>query len=459
MREALIGVSIKLWLLKSLRLRNCKIFYRGSVISSVEILVEDGKITRLTKLKINKPVDETIDLNGLLVIPGLIDVHVHLRGLNLAYKEDYDTGTLAAAFGGFSTVLDMPNTDPATENVETLKLKIEAAKPKIYVNLGFYSFIPEKLTEIHKLAAEGIFGFKVFMHRIMSGYKFDSLEDLRKPFEAIGRTGLPVLVHAEKRETYEAVKQENPDGGLEAFEDALSEGSENESVSGLIAMLRKIKPVKLHFCHVSCPASLKRIAEAKAEGLSVTCEVAPHHLLLSKGNYETLGIYGLVDPPLRSEACVEGLWAGVRRSMVDCIASDHAPHTLEEKSTGNVWNVKTGFPGLETLLPLMLDCVNRGWLSLSKLVKLTSQNPAKIFRIAGRGSIEIGYWADLTAVDLNGEFTIDPSKFKSKAKHSPFKGWGGRGVVKGVFVNGDPVVLNGELLGRPGIGKILKPGV
>lgn len=459
MRETLIGVSIKLWLLKTLRLRNCKIFYRGLVISGVEILVEDGKISRLTKLKINKPVDETIDLNGLLVIPGLIDVHVHLRGLNLSYKEDYDTGTLAAAFGGISTVLDMPNTDPATENAETLRSKIETAKPKIYVNVGFYSFIPEKLTEISRLVAEGVFGFKVFMHRVMPGYKFNSLEDLRKPFEAIGRTGLPVLVHAERRETYEAVKHANPNGGLEAFEAALSEESENESVDELTAMLRKIKPVKLHFCHITSPVSLKRIAEAKAEGLSVTCEVTPHHLLLSKKNYETLGIYGLVDPPLRSEGCVEGLWVGVRKTMVDCIASDHAPHTLEEKSIGNIWSIKTGFPGLETLLPLMLDCVNRGWLSLSKLVELTSQNPAKIFRIAGRGSIEIGYWADLTVVDLNGEFRIDPSEFKSKAKHSPFKGWKGRGIVKGVLVNGEPVFLNGEILSKPGVGRVIKPGV
>ncbi|MFN3622069.1 MAG: hypothetical protein ACK4TI_04175, partial [Nitrososphaerales archaeon] len=152
------------------------------------------------------------------------------------------------------------------------------------------------------LIAEGVFGFKVFMHRVMPGYKFNDLEDLRKPFETIGETGLPVLVHAEKRETYETVKQENPNGSLEAFEAALSESSENESVNGLIAMLRKIKPVKLHFCHISSQLPLRRIAEAKAEGLSITCEVTPHHLLLSKRSYETLGIYGLVDPPLRSEA-------------------------------------------------------------------------------------------------------------------------------------------------------------
>ena len=445
-------------MLRSLKLRNCKIFYRGSVIDDVEVLIEDGKISRLTKLRIDRPVDSVIDLKGLLVIPGLIDVHVHLRGLNLAYKEDYDTGTLAAAFGGVSTVLDMPNTEPATENVETFKLKVEAAKPKVYVNVGFYSFIPEELSEIRKLAAEGVFGFKVFMHRVMPGYKFTDLEDLREPFKLIGETGLPILIHAEKREVYEAVKREHPDGGLEAFEEALSEYSENESVNELTTMLRKVRQVKMHFCHISSHVSLRRIAEAKAEGLSVSCEVTPHHLLLSKRSYENLGIYGLVDPPLRSEACVEGLWAGIRQSTVDCIASDHAPHTLEEKTTGGVWNVKTGFPGLETLLPLMLDCVNRGWLSLSKLIQLTSQNPAKIFRIAGRGSIEVGYWADLTVVDLNEEFILDPSTFKSKAKHSPFKGWRGRGAVKGVFVNGEPVVLNGEVLSRPGVGKILKPG-
>lgn len=428
-------------------------------MEDVEILIEHGRVVKLSRLPIGKPADGVVDLRGLLVIPGLIDVHVHLRGLNLAYKEDYDTGTLAAAAGGVTTVLDMPNTDPPTEDAESLMLKIRVAERRVYANVGFYGFIPKDLAELPKMAELGAFGFKVFTHRRMPGYRFERIEDLKEPFKAAAEVGLPILVHAEDREAFNRVRSENPGGGLEAFERALPEGSEEKAVCRVLRLARKVRGVKIHICHVSSPRSLSLIAEAKAEGLPVTCEVTPHHLLLTNEVYRRLGFYGLVDPPLRSRRSVEGLWSGLREGLIDCIATDHAPHTFEEKTAGEFWNLKTGFPGLETILPLMLDCVNRGWLSLAELIRLTSEKPAAVFKIEDRGAVEVGYWADLTAVNLKEEVTIEPSEFNSKAKHSPFRGWRVRGAPKTVFVNGDPVILDGEVLDKPGIGAILKPGV
>ncbi|MCD6444546.1 dihydroorotase family protein [Candidatus Bathyarchaeota archaeon] len=445
--------------LRSLRLKNCKVFHRGSIVDDAEIFLENGRITDITKLGIQRPVDETFDLKGLLVIPGLIDVHVHLRGLNLAYKEDYDTGTMAAASGGVTTVLDMPNTNPPTVDSKSLKLRVEAAEPKLYVNTGFYSFVPEDLTEASKLADAGIFGFKLFMHRRMPGYKFETLDGLRDILKAVSKVDLPLLVHAEDREVLETVKSENPNGDLETFEKALSEESEEKAVKMVLKALKAVKEARVHFCHVSSIGALKAIEMAKASGLPISCEVTPHHLLLTREVCIRLGFYGLVDPPLRSKESSAGLWSGIKRGVVDCIATDHAPHTLEEKTVGTLWSLKTGFPGLETLLPLMLDCVNKGRLSLSELVRLTAHNPAKIFRIVDRGRIEVGYWADLTVVDLKKEAVIEPSSFKSKAKHSPFEGWRVRGVPQTVFVNGEPVVLEGELVCKPGVGRVLKPGV
>jgi len=445
--------------LRSLRLKNCRVFYRGSIVDDAELLIENGRIKEVSRLSIRKPVDETFDLKGLLIIPGLIDVHVHLRGLNLAYKEDYDTGTMAAASGGVTTVLDMPNTDPPTVDLESLDLRIKAAEPKLYANVGFYSFVPEDLTEVSELAEAGVFGFKLFMHRRMPGYRFETLEDLKDILKAVGEVGLPLLVHAEDRGLLETVRSENPDGGLETFEKALSEESEEKAVKTVLEALEAVKKARVHFCHVSSIGALRLIEAAKASGLPVSCEATPHHLLLTREVYERLGFYGLVDPPLRSKESSEALWSAVEHGVVDCIATDHAPHTLEEKTVGGLWSLKTGFPGLETLLPLMLDCVNKGRLSLSELVRLTAHNPARLFRIADRGCIEVGYWADLTAVDLKKEAIIDPSSFKSKAKHSPFEGWRVKGVPETVFVNGELVLLDGEVVCGPGVGRVLRPGV
>lgn len=445
--------------MRSLKLRNCKVFYKGSIVDGVEVLVENGRIKELSRLDIQKPIDETLNLKGLLVIPGLIDVHVHLRGLRLAYKEDYDTGTMAAVSGGVTTVLDMPNTDPPTVDVKSLELRAKAAEPKLYVNVGLYSFMPENLAEVYRLAEMGVFGFKLFMHRDMPGYKFETVEDLKNVLRVVGEVGLPLLVHAEDKAIFETVRSETQENGIEAFERALPEESEEKAVRTVLEALKYVKKARVHFCHVSSIGALKAIEEAKTSGLCVSCEVTPHHLLLTRSDYRRLGLYGLVDPPLRPEESSRALWLAVKHGVVDCIATDHAPHTLREKTVGKLWDLKTGFPGLETLLPLMLDCVNRGLLSISDLVRLTAYNPARLFKVAERGCIEVGYWADLTAVDLKNETVIDPSSFRSKAKHSPFKGWIVKGTPKTVLVNGVPVLLDGEIVSGPGVGRLLKPGV
>jgi len=212
----------------------------------------------------------------------------------------------------------------------------------------------------------------------------------------------------------------------------------------------------LHFCHLSTGKGLCAVAEAKQTDQKVTCEVTPHHLLLTKDSYEELGPKALTKPPLRSEEEREALWKGITENTIDTIGSDHAPHTLEEKEVNSIWQVKGGVPGLETTLPLMLTLVHKKQLSLDKLVQLLAENPAAIFGLKDRGVIEEGKNADLVVIDYNKRFNIEASKFKSKAKFSPFDGWEVQGRPVKTFVNGELVMEEQEIVAKPGCGRVVR---
>jgi dihydroorotase len=190
----------------------------------------------------------------------------------------------------------------------------------------------------------------------------------------------------------------------------------------------------------------------------VTCEVTPNHLLLSSVDFERRGALLAMMPPLRSSENVEALWQGVTDGSVDILGSDHAPHTLEEKSARSIWDVKVGVPGLETTLPLMLTMVRKGRLTLAALVRLLAEKPAEIFNLKGRGSLKKGAKADLAMIDLKAKFTIDASKFHSKAKFSPFDGWEVQGKPVKTFINGCLIMEDGEIVAKPGSGGVLRRG-
>jgi dihydroorotase len=440
-------------------LTNAKAYINGQIVDC-SIAIEEGKIQKIGRETQMPNADQKNDLHSLLVLPGLIDEHVHLRDEGKAYKEDFASGTAAAAAGGFTTVLDMPNNEPVTMSAETLRNRRRIAQSKILVNVGLYSEFPTKVSEIKDIVNEGAVAFKLFMGNQIGGLNVDSDQALQEALAEVAQLKVPVAVHAEDRISLFANEEKLKLAKKTATADYLRAHTvavELEAIQRLLKLNDQTK-VRLHFCHISTQEGLKVIAEAKKTGGNLTCEVTPNHLLLSTDHLKIYGNLVIMAPPLRDKNNVDALWKGIEDGYVDAIGSDHAPHTLSEKSADNVWSVKVGVPGLETTLPLMLTMVKTNRLTLAQTVKLLSEKPAEIFDLPDRGFLEAGKNADLTVVDFNRQYKINASKFKSKAKYSPYDGWDVQGKVTKTIVNGQIVFDDGGIVAKPRSGSIVRRG-
>jgi dihydroorotase (multifunctional complex type) len=438
---------------------NAKAYLNGQIVDC-SIAIEEGKIFKIGKETQMPNADEKTNLQNLLVLPGLIDEHVHLRDEGKAYKEDFTSGTAAAAAGGFTTALDMPNNDPVTMSAETLRSRMIVAQRKILVNVGFYSEFPKKLPEIPEIVVEGAIGFKLFLGCQVGGLNIDNDQALHEAFKEAAKLNVPVAVHAEDKASLTAnegkLKQAKKTG-IADFLRAHTETVELKAIQRLLKVSEQTN-VQLHFCHVSTAEGLNAISEAKKSGRKVTCEVTPNHLLLSSDDLKRYGQMVIMSPPLRSKAHVEALWKGLENGFVDALGSDHAPHSQSEKSASSVWDVKVGVPGLETTLPLILTLVKKNRLTITQMVQLLAEKPAEIYGLNDRGHLEQGKNADLTVVDFNCQFKINASKFKSKAKFSPYDGWDVKGKPVKVIVNGQLVFDEGEIVAKAGNGFIIRRG-
>jgi len=277
-------------------------------------------------------------------------------------------------------------------------------------------------------------------------------------FRTVGELNVPVAVHAEDKATLTAAEEKLKKAkrhDAAAFLEAHSERVELKAIERLLKISAQIK-MRLHFCHLTTREGLTTVAEAKKSGRAVTCEVTPNHLLLTSKDFERYGSLLAIMPPLRGNSHIEALWKGIADGWVDFIGSDHAPHTLEEKSASSIWDAKVGVPSLETTLPLMLTMIRKNRLSLAQLVNLLSEKPAEIFSLTDRGKLEQGKKADLVAVDFNRKITIDASKFHSKAKYSPYNGWEVQGIPVKTFVNGLLVMDEQEIVAKAGSGGIIR---
>lgn len=438
-------------------LTNAKAYLKGQITDCC-ISVEGGQIQKIGKEANMPKADEKIDLQRLLVLPGIIDSHVHLRDEEKAYKETFYTGTAAAAAGGVTTVLDMPNNSPITMSAKALKNRMKIAKQKTVVNVGFYSEFPTNLNEIEAIAKAGAIGFKLYMADQVGGQNIDNDKTLEDAFNKASEFPVPISFHAEDHElikkTSEKLKLEHRDD-IAAFLKAHDEKAEANAVKRVINLATLAKSAHIHFCHLSTEKALDMIAEAKKSNSLITCEVTPHHLLLTKNDYEYLGAKALTLPPLRTEENVEALWKALSNGTIDTIGSDHAPHTLEEKEASSIWDVKVGIPGIETMLPIFLTMVHKNRLSFDRIVQLLSEKPAEIFHLSDRGQIQPGKKADFAVIDFNCKYKIDAGKFKSKAKYSPFDKWDVQGKTVKTIVNGILVMDDGEIIVKPGSGQIV----
>ncbi|TET20146.1 dihydroorotase [Candidatus Bathyarchaeota archaeon] len=437
-------------------LSNAKVYTRRGIVEA-GLAIDNGRIFRIAK-ETNLPQASTkLDLQGCIVLPGLIDMHVHLRDQQLAYKEDFFTGTSAAAAGGVTLTVDMPNNKPVTMSSKSLRERMKLAEKRITVNVAFYSAFPATLGEISSIVEEGAVGFKLFLSQGIGGLDIEDNDVLLRAFNKAGEMNVPVAVHAEDKEILENIKNKMKQAernDMNAYLEVHPPNAEMKAIQRIIQLVKESE-VRVHFCHISSAAGLNAFLAAKKMGISVTCEVTPHHLFLSHEHLKRCRTTALVHPPLRTKRDVKALWNALTRGLIDTIASDHAPHTIEEKEAKSIWDVKPGIPGLETMLPLLLTQVNEGTLALSDLVKMTSEKPAEIFSLKDRGSLDEGCLADLVVVDVHRKHKIDSSRFLSKAKYSPFDGWKVKGKPIKTFVNGQLVMDEGEIVAKPGTGQIV----
>jgi dihydroorotase len=431
--------------------------YINKEIADCSLAINNHKFFKIGK-EANMPKAQTkIDLENLLVLPGLIDAHVHLRGQGKAYKEDFYSGTAAAAAGGITTVLDMPHSDPITMSAETLRNRMQNAEKEILVNVGFFSEFPRNVAEIAKIVEEGAVAFKLYMTEQVGGLNIDDDYALLEAFKIANQLKVLVAVHAEDKTMLSKAEDEFKRANrndIEAFLKAHSENAEVKAIKRMLSIAKQTN-VHIHFCHVSTENGLKAIIDGKKSEMPITCEATPHHLLLSVDDLKQIGTLALTMPPVREKHHSVALWNGIKKGWIDILASDHAPHALEEKKAKVVWDVKVGIPNLETTLPLLLTEVKRRRLSIGDVVRLMAEKPAEIFKLKGRGCIREGNNADLTVVDLNRKYKIDASKFHSKAKYSPFNGWKVKGKPVKTFVNGQLIMDNGDIIAKAGSGNII----
>ena len=385
--------------------------------------VSDGKIEEITKKDLNA--DTTIDIKSNYLLPGFIDPHVHFRDPGLTQKEDFKSGSLSAAHGGFTTVIDMPNTLPKTNTYKALKEKMDIAKSKSVVNF-YLQAGHNSLDEMKKMMELNPISFKVFMDLETD----DSLEEI---FHNLGElknitsyNGL-VATHCEKRSIIRQETERLKDSTEPIdYSYARPSTSEDESVAQTIELARK-NNLRLHICHLSTKNALNIAREN-----NISYEFTPHHLLLDNSAYNKYGTTVKTNPPLRPESQRVSI-ADIDENSI--IGTDHAPHTLDEKQKG-VFSSSPGIPNLETVVSLLLTEVNNGNLDFELLPKIFSQNAAKVFELNTKGEIAIGKDADFTVIDLNREGKFDITKFETKAEYSPFEGWEYKGAPVMTIIGG-----------------------
>lgn len=384
-----------------------KIIFRNATIVSIEgvrkgdLFLDDGKIAiPFSESEAGRIVEAT----GKFLLPGLIDSHVHFREPGESHKEDWQTGSLAAAMGGITTVLDMPNNNPPIISVEALESKRKLIRDKSLVNFGlFFGADGENFDAVANV--NNVVGIKVYMGSSTGGLLVDNLSSLEKIFRIAKSKNLVVVIHAENEAMIKLGRRDCECAGI-AVKDAIS--------------VQKIVGNKLHIAHVSCAKELQIIRENKNQ--MITCEVCPHHLYFS--DEDVVDGFLRVNPPLRKRTDLIALWEALRDRTVDILATDHAPHTMDEKKSVNP---PAGVPGIQFLLPLMLNEVNQNMISMQRLVELCCNNPAKLFGFRSKGSLEIGCDADVVLCDMNIEKKINREMVVSKCGWSPYEGY----VLKG----------------------------
>ena len=408
----------------------------SGTVSIQDLYIENGKVVQLEK-DIRQEADQVIDADGLVVCPGLVDMHVHLRDPGLTYKEDIFTGTAAAAHGGVTSVACMANTDPVVDTPEQVRyVKDKAAQangvhvyPIAAVSMGMRGEEPSDADAMKKAGAIALSD---------DGCNVDNANLMRDVMIHAKRLEMPVLCHCEDTTMVEGRAVNEGSVSRQLWLEGRPAIAEEIMVMR-DAMLAEETGAHVHICHVSTAKSVDIIRRMKKRGVAITCETCPQYFTLTEDEILTQGSMARVNPPLRTAKDIKGIIAGLKDGTIDAIATDHAPHSAEEKSRP-LTRAPSGMVGLETSLAIALtELYHTGKMKLPDIIKRMTYTPASILRLSSKGRLSLGSDADITIFDPEEVWTIDPEQFASKARNTPFAGREVKGKVKYTIVGGNVI--------------------
>jgi dihydroorotase len=405
-----------------------------------DIGIRNGRIAAIGSLGAASAA-EIIDCKGLHILPGVIDTQVHFREPGLTQKEDLETGSRSAVMGGVTAVFEMPNTNPLTIDEATFTAKVKLGHHRMHCDFAFFiGGTRDNVAELPELErAPGCAGVKVFIGSSTGALLVEDDESLRRIFQVIKRRA---AFHAEDEYRLNERKHLRIEGDPRSHPVWRDETAALQATQRLVALAHETGK-RIHVLHISTKEEIEFLRDHKDVA---SCEATPHHLTLTAPEcYERLGTLAQMNPPVRDASHRDGIWNGIAQGIIDVLGSDHAPHTLQEKD--KVYPASpSGMTGVQTLVPVMLDHVNAGRLSLARFVDLSSAGPARLYNIASKGRIAAGYDADFTIVDMKRSETITNDWVASKAGWTPYDGVKVTGWPVGTFVRGRRVMWQGELV-------------
>jgi allantoinase len=441
----------------------------ASRVFVADVGIKNGKISAFFQPGLRRDAGESIEGKDLYLLPGLIETHLHTRVPAFSYREDFLTGTAAAAAGGITTVLEMPVSKPPTYCTNVLEERVNYAKRDALVDFGFYGAAGEdNLEHIVPLASAGVIGFKTFTQRSPPGREKEFIglcaktsASLYRVFREIASTGLISAIHAEEDTLISLFREESSGAGLEAYARTRPPLVELEAVARSL-VLSRAAGVRLAVCHVSTPEAVQLIGNARSSGQEVYIETCPHYFLCSYEDSAKLGPFAKMKPPLRSREIATRLLQMYAEGRIDYIGSDHAPFTEKEKVAyrEDLFMAPDGIAAMELTLPLLLAQVRKGRLRIEDIVRTCSEQPSKIFGLYPRkGVIALGSDADVVLIDLNhtSSVRVDQLKTKAKACARLYENRETGGKILLTMVRGRTVMKNGEILGTAGWGQWIRP--
>ncbi|MGA1584293.1 MAG: dihydroorotase, partial [Pelagibacteraceae bacterium] len=391
---------------------------------------------------------KVFDAKDKIVLPGIIDTQVHFREPGSTDREDLESGSRAAVLGGVTSVFEMPNTNPPTSNLVEFNKKLDLAKNRMHCNYAFYfGATPENVDQLAKLKGlEGCCGVKLFAGSSTGKLLVDKEKDIEK---VISNSDRIVSIHSEDEEILNLRKKFIKEGDVHSHPEWRNAECAMSSTRRVVKIAERYNK-QIHVLHVTTKEEVDFLAMHKK---NVTFEITPQHLTLYAPDcYDKLGSFAQMNPPIRKKEHFDRLWVAVKNSVVDVLGSDHAPHSKEDKNKKYPGS-PSGMPGVQTILPIMLDHINNEKLSLNQLVKLMCENPCRIFGIKNKGYLKEGYDADLTIIDMNKSVTIKNEMIASKCGWTPFDNYKVKGFPVATIVNGSIVMNDGkvvaESLGKP----------